>query len=194
MEKAFRAKLLDREILEKRTQQLTKADVVLADDVYIGGEIKEFSRREILNMISLMIPEDFVTLSNDYTRIKYPHAFYPQFVLTSLDLKINMGFNIFPNNLKERDAEQTANQIREILSSEKVGLDFSQCEKLESSDSHWFSYRSYAMDEDIYNMLLITNIRKRILQITFNCPLNEQDWKRVVLQIFESIKPIKEAT
>jgi len=193
MEKAFRAKFLDKEIIEKRKEKLKKQYTSLEEGVYMGGEIREFERQEILGIISAMMPEDFVVMPEDYIRTKYTSTFGPQYITSNLDLNVNMGFSIFPDNLKDRNVQHVAERTREILDSEDAGLDFGSCEKLENIEGYWFDFRNHAMEQDVYNILLITIVEEKILQVTFNCQIQEQlDWKPVVLQIFETIEPIRE--
>ncbi|MCL1990320.1 MAG: hypothetical protein FWG67_05440 [Defluviitaleaceae bacterium] len=193
MERPFRAKLLDKEILEKRKQALKEKYVALEEGVYLQGEIKAFERQEILNIISIMMPTDFMPMPENYAKVKYPSEFRPECIAANVSLNVNMGFTTFPNNLKNKDPEQMTKRVRETLHLEQAGLDFSECEKLENIDGYWFGFRNHGMDQDVYNMLLIIAVNQKVLQINFNCPINEQsDWKKVVAKMWESIEAIKE--
>ena len=193
MEKVFQPKFLDKEILEKRKEKLKEQYTSLEEGVYIQGEIKSFERQDILGIISMMTPEDFVVMPEEYALVKYPSTFRPQHIITNLNLNVNMGFSVFPDNLKEKDAEGATNRVLEVLYSEGAGLDFSACKKLENLEGYWFDFRNHAMDQDVYNMLLIVLIKQKVLQITFNCNIQEQlDWEPVVTQMWESIEAIRE--
>lgn len=192
MEKPFRQKMKDQEVLEKRKKKLKESDIILSEGVYIRGEIKEFTRKSIMKLFTIMLPNDFFPMPQEYISVKYPSTFRPQRILTTADLKVNMGFNVFPRNSK--DIESMTNEIKAVLKKEQAGLNFSACEKLENSKSYWFSFRNHAADNDVYNMMLIAGINQQILQITFNCPMSEQvEWKQIILQMWESIERLKES-
>ena len=193
MEKAFRPKFLDKEIIEKRKEKLKEQYKSLEEGVYLNGKIMEFERQEILRILTMMLPVDFVMMPEEYALIKYPSAFRPQQIMTNLNLNVTMGFSVFPDNVKDKDVKQVAERIKEVLASEEVGLDFGNCRQLANIDAYWFDFRNHGMDQDIYNRLLVTLVKDRLLQITFSCQIQEQlDWKPVVAQMWESIETIKE--
>ena len=192
MEKTFRPKFLDKEIIEMRKEKLKEQYKSLTEGVYMDGEIRDFERQDILNTISVMLPKDFIMMPEDYAQIKYT-SFRPQHLITDKKMNVNIGFSLFPNNLKNKNVQRVAEQIREVLDSEEAGLNFGMCKKLENLEAWWFDFRSHSMDSDVYNILLVIIVNHKILKVVGNCKIQDElDWKPVFLQIFESIEPIKE--
>ncbi|MCL1990373.1 MAG: hypothetical protein FWG67_05725 [Defluviitaleaceae bacterium] len=193
MEKPYRPKFLDKEIIEQRREKLKQQYTSLEKGVYMGGKIREFERQGVLNLVSMRLPTDFIIMLEEYAQIKYTSSFRPQHIITTPNLNVNMGFSLFPNHLKDKDAQRVSLYTKDVLSSEELGLDFGMCTKVENIDGYWFDFRNHAMDQDMYNIFLVTFIKQKMLQVTFNCLIQEQlDWKPVVLQMFETIEPIKE--
>lgn len=191
MEKKFRAKFLDKEIIEKRKNKLREQYRQLEEGVFIGGEIIEFERQEIFNGISMMIPTNFEIMPEKYAQIKFTSSFRPQHLITSPCLNVNFGFSIFPDNFKEKDLEHMTDIIRELLHSEAGGFNFGSCEKLKNFEGYWFNFRTHATDQIIYNMLLIVLVKQRILQATFNCSVEIEEksmWSPIVRQMWETIE------
>lgn len=179
-----------------KRKQLVKAQYhELSNGVYLDGEIKIFERQDVLGVITIMMPTDFFEMPTAYAQIKYPSSFRPDFILTHPSMSMTLCFNLFLSNLVETSSEEFATQMKEILLTEAVGLNFSEIQQIEVDKEHgyWFEFRSHGMDEDIYNMMLVIKIKNHILQVIFNCPLSEQlNWKPVVLQIWESIEEKEE--
>lgn len=180
---------LDVSILEKREEKKKEKYTSLDKGMYMNGKILEFHRKNILAKCSIMLPTAFDIMPQEYAQIKYPSVFRPQCIYTSADLSVNMSFSLFPDNLHTRDVAIVTNQMKSSLLKEYPEYTFGDCTNTEEPKGCWFDYRSHVMDSDMHNMMFLSIIQSSILQITFNCPFQiSEDWKKVVLQMWETIE------
>lgn len=70
----------------------------------------------------LDLPDSFQIMPLELAEIKYPSIFRPQQIFTSIDLDINMGFNIFPQKLEEDDMWILAEHMKSIITKENNGI------------------------------------------------------------------------
>ena len=61
--------------------------------------------------------------------------------------------------------------------------------KLETTTISWFDFKSYAMDAQMYNMMYVTCIDKKLVHGNFNCLYQDMiEWKEAVNQVISSIE------
>ncbi len=179
---------VDDEILEKRERKKKEIFTTLEKGMYLGGKIVHFERKELFGTFSIMLPNSWKQMPIEYARIKYPSEFRPQIILTTEDLGINMGFTEFSESLQCDDIEKLTDRIRSVIYRNNPNYLLYTCENLSAVKGCWFSFRSHAMDSDLYNMMLTVSVKKRLVQGSFNCPYKDYtEWKNVVLMMWDSI-------
>lgn len=94
---------MDELILKKREQKKIEMYTGLEDGIYVDGKIVYFERKRLLDTFSLMLPDSWKQMPEEYARIKYPSEFRPQIIITTLDLSVNLGFTAFPNKIQSDD-------------------------------------------------------------------------------------------
>ncbi|MCM1233945.1 MAG: hypothetical protein NC489_27885 [Ruminococcus flavefaciens] len=183
---------MDDEILEKREQKKKEIYTTLEKGMYLGGKIIQFERCELFEAFSIMLPDSWKQMPEEYARIKYPSEFRPQLILTTADLDINMGFTAFAETIQCDDIEELTERIRSVIHRNNPNYLLYSSESLSEVRGCWFSFRSHAMDSDLYNMMLTASVEKRIVQISFNCPYKVYpDWKKAVLMMWNSIMELE---
>lgn len=183
---------MDDEILDKRERKKKETYTTLEKGMYLGGKIVHFERQELFEAFSIMLPEAWKQMPEEYARVKYPSEFRPQVILTTADLAINMGFTAFEETMQCDDIEMLTERIRSVIHRNNPNYLLQPCESLSEVEGYWFSFRSHAMDSDLYNMLLTVIVKKRIVQGSFNCPYKDYpDWKNAVLMIWNSIMELE---
>lgn len=183
---------LDDRILEKRERKKKESYTTLEKGIYLGGEIVHFEKRELFELFSIMLPDSWKQMPIECARIKYPSEFRPQFILTTADLDINIGFTAFPDTVQCDDVERLTKQISSVIHRANPNYLLYPCENLSEIDGCWFSFRSHAMDSDLYNMILTVAVKKRIIQGSFNCPYKDYpDWKNAVVLMWNSIMELE---
>ena len=180
---------LDQSILQKREEEKKKKFRKLDTGVYIDGEVVEFERVNINDIFSIMLPTTFEVMPAEFARVKYNSEFRPQRIYTNAELDTNLGFTTFPDEMKIKDTENLAKRIQQIVCRESPGCQLLEVSQLEEINGHWFSLHSHALDSDFFNMMLLTPMKKTILQASFNCPFTKAEvWKHTVLQMWETIE------
>lgn len=178
----------DVNILKKREEQKREQYNSLEKGIYMDGKIEKFERKTIAQGISLFLPQCMEEMPESFARIKYPSQFRPQVIMTTLDLWVNIGFTFYPKKLWDGDGRRGVQGIQAALKRAYPTFRFYPCEELKEEKGWFFSYRSHALDKDLYNMSMIMPIKEGILQGMFNCSLEEEEkWKRIVVMIWDSI-------
>ena len=135
----------------------------------------------------LKLPKSFAPMDESLIAVKYPSGNAPTHVFTNEQTTINVALNITENNMPDDEIalyikymEQELEGSMEILSSgitEKAGRQIGQ-----------ISFRSAAVDTDIYNHFLAFSDDGKLVLITFNCTVNLQDeWQPVGDFILQSL-------
>ena len=187
----------DEEILKKREERKREQYATLEKGIYMDGKIVRFQRQTIgkgiSQSISLFLPEIMEEMPEDYARVKYPSQFRPQVIMTTLDLCINMGFTFYPKKLWDGDGKKGIQGVQAALQRVYPTFRFYPCEELKEEKGWFFSYRSHALDKDLYNMSMIMPIKEGILHGIFNCPLDEEEkWRRIMVMIWNTITETEE--
>lgn len=135
----------------------------------------------------LKLPKSFAPMDESLIAVKYPSGNAPTHVFTNEQTTINVALNITENNMPDDEIalyikymEQELEGSMEILSSgitEKAGRQIGQ-----------ISFRSAAVDTDIYNHFLAFSDDGKLVLITFNCTVSLQDeWQPVGDFILQSL-------
>lgn len=185
-------KYREEEILKQRVEEKKKKYATLEDGYFINNEVIEFERQELLETFTISLPVRFLLMPEELARIKYPSVFRPEVIVTSLDLNVNMGFNVFRHELDIKDSEVLAKRIATVIKGENPDCRFYEFADLELIGGSYFTFRSHGMDRDIYNMLLVAPVNGKMLQVNFNCPYESYpSWQPLVLLIWQTIREIK---
>ncbi|MEY8381638.1 hypothetical protein AALG83_00455 [Christensenellaceae bacterium 44-20] len=134
----------------------------------------------------LKLPKSFAPMDESLIAVKYPSGNAPTHVFTNEQTTINVALNITENNMSDDEIAQYIKYMEqelenmEVLSSgvtEKSGRQIGQ-----------ISFRSAAVDTDIYNHFLAFSDDGKLMLITFNCTVDLQDeWQPVGDFILESL-------
>ncbi len=183
---------LDEKLLEKRKQEKKARYKTLETGVYINGEIIHFEEKELFGTVKVMLPDGWTQMPKEYARVKYPSEFRPGIIVTTSDLKINMGFTVFPEKIQSDDIAKMTENIRAAIHRSYPDYPMYQCMELEKIKGWYFDFRSHAMDSDLYNMILMAPVDKKLLQSSFNCPYKDYyEWKKTALMIWNTITKLE---
>lgn len=179
------------EILKQREEEKKKRYSTISQGYYINNRILQFEKENILDKLTIYLPDTFRIMPFELAQVKYPSEFRPQMILTSLDLSVNFGFSVFIHEIQKEQVEELALRIRGMIESEKQSI-FYEFEELGKVSGYYFTFRSHAMDIDLYNIQLIAPLKNQILQASFNCPYKKyKEWKKVALLVWETIEEIE---
>lgn len=184
---------IDELILKKREEMKKEKFATLEEGMYLDGRMTYFERKDLLDALSIMLPDSWKQMPEEYARIKYPSEFRPKIIITTADLSVNLGFTVFPGQIQVDDAAKTVERMRAAIHRSNPDYLMYPCNKLQDIQGSWFAFRSHAMDSDLYNMMMIASVGKKTVQGSFNCLYNEYaKWKKMVLLIWNSILELRE--
>lgn len=184
---------IDEKILENKEEIKREKYRSLENGFYIAGKVLKFERVELLEAMSVMLPNIMKQMPEIYAKIKYPSEFRPQMIYTTLDLSVNMGFTVFPSEIKNNEMQKLAERMSSAIHRDHPDYRMYVSRNLSGTDGYWFAFRSHAMDSDLYNMMLAIPLGEKLLQCSFNCYYREhQKWRDLVLMIWKSITALEE--
>ena len=182
----------DELILKKREQAKTEAYTTLEKGMYLGGKMVYFERKELLDVLSILLPDSWKQMPEEYARIKYPSEFRPQIIITTVDLSVNIGFTVFPTEIQTEDTLKMSERMKAAIHRSNPDYLMNSCTNMKEISGSWFSFRSHAMDSDLYNMMMIASIGERTIQGSFNCLYKDYlKWNKAVLLMWNSILEIR---
>lgn len=184
-------KYIDDLILKKREQKKAEKHNSLENGYYIAGKIVKFNEERVMKNFSMYLPDNMGVMSDKIAKIKYPSEFRPRVIFTTLDLNVNMGFSLFHRKFQDSEVEKMCERIMAAIKREHMDYRFYGCKKMDKVSGYRFSFRSHAMDSDLYNMMLIAQLEEHTVLGNFNCPFKDyQNWERVVVLMWETIQGI----
>ncbi len=187
MEKEFN----DEVILKKREEIKKQKYVTIENGCYVRGKILKFILKDMFHIFSLYMPDNMCKMPEELAKIKYPSEYRPDSIYTTLDLSVNIGFNILGDELQIKDVQKVAERMRAAIQRSNSSFQFYEIEKINKNSGCYFDFRSHAIDVDIYNMIYLVSIENNLIQSNFNCLYQQKnDWKKVVKLIWESIEKI----
>lgn len=182
----------DEMILKLREEEKKKQFNTLEKGIYLGGQILEFETQILMDTFSISLPKILGIMPIEYARIKYPSEFRPQILLTTTELDTNLGFTLF-NEFYGSEVKIMAERIMRGISRAHPDYPVYPGKSIQEGKGYYFSFRSHALDSDVYNMSLIMKLKDRLLQSSFNCIYQQHtEWRKIVLLLWETIQEWEE--
>lgn len=183
---------LDEEIIAYKKKEKKSQYASLETGFYIDNEILVFQEIALLDeKLHITLPANFNDMEADMMNFKYPSQQRPQIIKTNPEGSINFAFNYLDIPLLAEQTIMAVEQFRVMIRKVQPANIFFDLKEESTADItiSWFDYKSYCIDEQMYNVLYVTPINGKMLQGIFNCPFGAQEeWKPVVLQIMLSIQ------
>ncbi len=180
---------LDEEIMEFRKSAKKSKYNSLETGMYIKDRLIRFKETQILSdKVSVMLPEGFVEMPQRIAKIKYPSEQRPQVIMTSDDGTVNFTFSLYDTEFNERQIEDALGQFKAVI--RKVNPAFIFYDFVVESDKAlgWFDFKSYGLDEQIYNVMYLLPVEGKLMHGIFNCLYRDiLEWKEPVHQIMMSV-------
>lgn len=185
---------IDEEILEARRELELMKHNTLETGIYVEDELITFTKIILPDTkISIFLPEQFIVMPDMVKDMKYPSKNAPDLVVTSLDSKVNFGFNILPVLMEAGDTEELSRQfqnaIHNVNPSIRIKNQTSGETMEQGNEMSWFDFKGYTLDELNYNRMYLVRMRKTVLHGVFNCPMRvKEQWETIVEKCFLSIE------
>lgn len=180
---------LDEEIMEFRKSAKKSKYNSLETGMYIKDRLIHFKETHVLSdKVSVMLPEGLTDMPLGMAKIKYPSEQRPQVIKTSDDGTVNFTFSLYDTEFNERQIEDALGQFKAVI--RKVNPAFIFYDFVVESDKAlgWFDFKSYGLDEQIYNVMYILPVEGKLMHGIFNCLYRDiLEWKEAVHQIMMSV-------
>lgn len=180
---------LDKQVLEFRKSAKKSRYNSIETGMYIKDRLVHFEKVHVLDgKVSILLPEGFVDMPSETARIKYPSEQRPQEIMTSDDGTVNFTFSLFEADFNEGQIEDALGQFKAVI--RKVNPAFIFYDFVVETDKAlgWFDFKSYGLDEQIYNVMYITPVNGKLMHGIFNCLYRDiLEWKEPVHQVMMSV-------
>ncbi|MCH5258671.1 MAG: hypothetical protein J1F18_02900 [Lachnospiraceae bacterium] len=180
---------LDEEVMQFRKSAKKSKYNSLESGMYIKDEIIHFKEVQVLDdKVSIMLPDTFVDMPQEIAKIKYPSEQRPQVIKMNSNASVNFTFSLYETPLNENQIENALEQFREIILRVNPAFIFYDFVISEEKNLGWFDFKSYGLDEQMYNVMYITPIEGKLMHGIFNCMYKDiLEWKDAVQQVMLSI-------
>ncbi len=180
---------LDKEIMEFRKSAKKSKYNSLETGMYIKDMLVHFEETQVLNdKVSIILPEGFVDMPSEIARIKYPSEQRPQVIRTSEDGTVNFTFSLYEVEFNEKQIEDALGQFKAVIRKVNPAFIFYDFVIEKDKALGWFDFKSYGLDEQIYNVMYIIPVEGKLMHGIFNCLYRDiLEWKEPVHQIMMSV-------
>lgn len=185
-------KYLDEEILRKREELKKEKFNSLEGGYYIDGKVVGFQKKEIMNCFSILVPDIMGIMPEQFARIKYPSEFRPQVILTTLNLSTNIGFSLFYRSIELDEIENLSWRMEAAIKRDHPDYRFQGEQKMKKVDGYRFSFRSHALDDDLFNLMSVVHLKRHTALVSFNCLYKKyKQWEEPIVLMLETIHSIE---
>lgn len=185
---------LDKDILESRKMIRKSKYNTLQTGIYINDEVVHFTAARILDeRVEAMLPDTFVDMPANLARLKYMSEQRPQIIKTSLDTAVNFTFSLYGIELPEEEIDSTIHQFKNLIQKVNPACVFDEIVAEKEQGVGWFDFKSFGVDEQIYNIMYVKPIGGRLLHGVFNCMYRDMaEWKDAAIQVIYSVRDLTE--
>ena len=159
--------------------------------IYVEGELLQFREAKMFeNEVGIFIPSTFKDMKPEDAKKKYFSEQRPEIIKTNEDGTVNFSFSMVDREIKP---EQLANVIQEFYLVLKRFQPMSVCLEDGTESAHnvpfaWMEFISTALDDNLFNTLIIYPVGRKLLMVMFSCPFEKRlDWSRCLSEIRKSI-------
>ncbi|MBW6410329.1 hypothetical protein [Clostridium weizhouense] len=164
--------------------------------VKIGERYYEFEESEFFDeKLKIYIPKDFTDMSLEARKLKYPSESRPEIIKCNEKGNICITLNIIDSPLNEENVGKLKDGMKVIIKKTNPANVFYEDGVLEvdSKNIGFFDFKSYAIDDSLYNIMFFLEFEGKTLMGTFSCLYSEcQQWRECAFQVIKTIRIMKE--
>lgn len=186
---------IDLGIVKARRKKMKSRCKTLDSGIYVGETLLRFRPIRLLDdQLSVQLPVIFLEMDSRSADHKYPSDFRPQTIWMNPEKTVNFTFNFFEPLDRAQDLSELAKQMRamvERLSPANVFYDVGR-ESAGAAELAWFDYKSYGLDQQLYQWLYFITFSRVFVQGGFSCTAcDQQEWKPIVQLVLSSMEEIQ---
>ncbi|AOR25101.1 hypothetical protein [Clostridium taeniosporum] len=193
MDQRVDEKILD--FINEAEKREAKKDIC-SGPVKIGERYYEFGESEFFDeKLKIYIPKDFDDMSLAARKLKYPSENRPEIIKCNEKGNICITLNIIDSPLDEEHVEELKNGMKMIIKKTNPANVFYEdgVLKVHSKNIGFFDFKSYAIDDSLYNLMFFLEFKEKTLMGTFSCLYKEcEEWRDIAFQVIKTIRIIKQ--
>lgn len=184
----------DEELLELKRDLERQKHNTLETGIYVEDELVTFTQWQLPeSAVHVILPAPFIVMPEFVKNVKYPSKAAPDFIVTSLDSTVNLGFNLLPVILQqEGDTKIMSRQFQNAIKNTNPSITIKEktdSKTIKGNEMSWFEFKGFHLDGQSYNRVYLIRLRKSVLHGVFNCPLKvKNEWCDIVEKIFFRIE------
>ena len=143
------------------------------------------------NSISMMVPKNFVPMTQEAAKIKYPSEHRPETILTDETGTINLMFQYMEGEADSETIETFRNQVFGLMKYANPGIKEREVGETDIDGHHiaYVEFTNNALGGKLYNLMFFISIKGRPLMGSFNCITKDvKYWQPVAVEMMKSIK------
>jgi hypothetical protein len=141
--------------------------------------------------ITFEAPDEFKPFDEEMIRTKWPSSKPPQYVIGNKSTETTIAYDLKPVNISQNDIEKFRAAFTEQFPRRIPGLKWIENKTMEFLGRKWvyLEMTSFAIDTDIYNIMIVTDYKGKMLIFNFNS--TKEEFKKYERALRTSIKTIK---
>ncbi|WP_297423986.1 hypothetical protein [Clostridium sp.] len=164
--------------------------------VNIGDRYYEFEEKCFFgDKLKIYISNNFEDMPLEMRQIKYPSDNRPEVIRSNEEGSIAITLNIIDSPLDEERVEELKNGMMMIIKNTNPANIFFDDGVIEvnSKNIGYFEFKSYAIDDSLYNVMFFLEFEEKTLMGTFTCLYKDyEEWRDVAFQVINTIRVVTE--
>ena len=159
----------------------------------VYGETINFAPREFLaGKLHITIPCNWIDMEADLVKMKYPYESRPAIILTDDTMTINLTVNHTKHALTPEQVGFFVQDMK-MLTDKSMKIQFMEDGLIQNEASGspigWYDFTISAIDEALYNLMIVTSLDNRALIMSFNCLAKDlARWKPIAFDMMKTIE------
>lgn len=144
--------------------------------------------------ITMMLPKDFVPMSPDIARKKYPSEQRPETIFTDETGTINLMFQYMEGEESNTTIESFRNRIFGMMKRVNPGIKEREMGVVDAAGEQiaYVEFSNPVMDGKLYNLMFYLAVKGRPLMGSFNCRTKEMKyWRSAAFEMMQSIEMVE---
>jgi len=164
--------------------------------IKIGNRYYEFGETEFFNeKLRMYIPKDFEDMPLKARKHKYSSENRPDIIKCNESGSICITLKRINSPLDEENVGKLKDGMKVIIKKTNPANVFYEDGVLEvdSKNIGFFEFKSYAIDDSLYNMMFFLEFEGKTLMGTFSCKHRDsKEWRDIGFQIIKTVRVVKE--
>jgi hypothetical protein len=158
----------------------------------IEGVALRFAEQTILDgQLRVKLPDNFIVMSPETARLKYPLDTRPGLIFTGPDGTVNITFNHSGAALTNAEVADFTDKMIRMIEKMQPDVRWQEHDVKDVSGKKvgFCDFVAPAVDDDIYNLIFFMELNGRVLIGALNCPVAlMHNWKPIGLGIMDSLR------